>query len=85
MAADAALHDGDLGADFRAAAVWTGATIAMVFYLNALNAMALGTASLAMLLMLAGIAVVAFWRSLGDLELLGEGTKAVGPYPTNGR
>jgi len=54
------------------------ATIAAVFFVNGLNAMVLTTdwsawflpASVATLLLLAGIAVFAFWRSLGDRALI---------------
>jgi predicted Ser/Thr protein kinase len=54
------------------------ATIAAAFYIDAVNTMVLGTdwsawympASLATLLLLVGIAVFAFWRSLGGRALL---------------
>jgi len=54
------------------------ATIAAVFFINAANCMALGTdwsawympASIATLLLLVGIAVFAFWRSLGGRALI---------------
>ncbi len=54
------------------------ATIAAIFFVNAFNGMALGKdwsawyvpASLATLLLLLGIAVFAFWRSLGGRELI---------------
>ena len=54
------------------------ATIAAVFFVNGLNAMVLTTdwsawflpASVATLLLLGGIAVFAFWRSLGDRALI---------------
>jgi serine/threonine-protein kinase len=56
------------------------ATIAAVFFINGCNGMALGTdwnawyvpASLATMLLLIGIATLAFWRSLGGRELLQE-------------
>jgi serine/threonine-protein kinase len=56
------------------------ATIAAVFFIDAVNGMALGTdwnawyvpASLATLLLLIAIATFAFWRSLGGRELLQE-------------
>ena len=54
------------------------ATIAAVFFINALNTMALGTdlnawyipSSIATLLLLLGIAILAFWRSLGGRALI---------------
>jgi tRNA A-37 threonylcarbamoyl transferase component Bud32 len=54
------------------------ATIVALLYVNAVNGMALGTdwsawyvpASLATLVLLVGIAVFAFWRSLGTRELI---------------
>jgi predicted Ser/Thr protein kinase len=54
------------------------ATIAAAFFVDAVNGMALGTdwsawyapASLATLLLLVGISVFAFWRSLGGRELI---------------
>ena len=54
------------------------ATIAAVFFINALNGMALSTdwnawympASIATLLLLLGISVFAFWRSLGGRALI---------------
>jgi uncharacterized membrane protein len=54
------------------------ATIAAVFFINAVNTMALGTdwsawympASVATLLLLVGISVFAFWRSLGGRALI---------------
>ena len=54
------------------------ATIAAVFFINALNTMALGTdlnawyipSSIATFLLLLGIAVFAFWRSLGGRALM---------------
>ncbi|HTP30643.1 MAG TPA: hypothetical protein VMJ75_00625, partial [Candidatus Acidoferrales bacterium] len=57
------------------------ATISAVFFLDAINGMALGTdwnawyvpASLATLLLLIGIATFAFWRSLGGRELIETG------------
>jgi len=56
------------------------ATIAAVFFINALNTMALGTDlsawyipdSIATLLFLLGIAIFAFWRSLGGRTLIEE-------------
>jgi hypothetical protein len=56
------------------------ATIAAVFFIDAVNGMALGTdwnvwyvpASLATLLLLIAITTFAFWRSLGGRELLQE-------------
>ena len=55
------------------------ATITAVFFLNAINGMALGTdwnawyvpASVATMLLLLGISVFAFWRSMGGQELIG--------------
>src|SRR5262249_22002159 len=54
------------------------ATVAVIFYVNAFNAMALATdwsgwympASIATFLLLAGIAIFAFWRSLGGRDLI---------------
>jgi hypothetical protein len=54
------------------------AIIVLVFFINAWNALALGTdwkawyapSGVATLLLLAGIAIFAFWRSLGSRELL---------------
>lgn len=54
------------------------ATIAAVFFIDAVNAMPLGTdwsawhmpASIATLLLLVGISVLAFWRSLGGRALI---------------
>jgi len=54
------------------------ATIAAIFFVSGISAMALGTdwsawyipTSVATLLLLAGIAVFAFWRSLGGRSLL---------------
>jgi uncharacterized membrane protein len=56
------------------------ATIAAVFFINALNTMALSTdlsawyipSSIATLLLLLGIAIFAFWRSLGGRALIEE-------------
>jgi hypothetical protein len=56
------------------------ATIAAAFFINAVNAMPLGTdwsawympASIATLLLLVGISVFAFWRSLGGRGLIAE-------------
>jgi hypothetical protein len=55
------------------------ATITAVFFVNAINGMALGTdwsgwyvpASVATMLLLLGISVLALWRSLGGRELIG--------------
>jgi uncharacterized membrane protein len=57
------------------------ATITAVFFVGGVNDMALGTdwsawyipASLATLLLLLGISVFAFWRSLGGRELIADG------------
>jgi len=56
------------------------ATIAAVFFINALNTMALGTdlnawyipSSIATMLLLLGISIFAFWRSLGGRGLIEE-------------
>lgn len=56
------------------------ATIAAAFFIDAVNTMALGTdwnawympASIATLLLLVGISVLAFWRSLGGRALIEE-------------
>jgi hypothetical protein len=55
------------------------ATIATVFFVNSYNALVLGTdwkawyapSGFATLLLMAGIALFAFWRSLGSRELIG--------------
>jgi serine/threonine-protein kinase len=60
------------------------ATIAAVYFLDGYNAITLGAdwrywfapAGLATLLLLLGIAIFAFWRSLGSRELLGDGVEA---------
>ncbi|MBZ5624151.1 MAG: hypothetical protein LAQ69_36450 [Acidobacteriia bacterium] len=61
------------------------ATIALFYFVNSFNAITLGgdwkawfaPAGLATLLLLLGIALFAFWRSLGSRELLGADEAAV--------